>query len=128
MHVTHRLMTPPPQVPTDPKALPLLDSVRSNVGPDAADLDDQFIGKFLKARNYNVEAASTMLKKHLVWRAENNVDNVQLEYFGATKDRPDIHQLYQSGFYGLDRYETEPYWEGKRGTPVVGMGGLLWCF
>lgn len=66
-------------------------------------MDDQFVGKFLTARNNDTQKAADMLAKHLEWRKAENVDNVLNEYFGKTATRPDIHELYSCGFWGTDR-------------------------
>jgi hypothetical protein len=102
----------------DSKAQPLIEALRQNVGPKAAELDDQSVGKFLKARNYDVNNAAAMLTKHLQWREENKVDKVLQEYFGATADRPDIHAMYNNAFYGLDK-ESNPVFVERAGKAKV---------
>uniref|UniRef100_A0A7S1JE89 CRAL-TRIO domain-containing protein n=1 Tax=Eutreptiella gymnastica TaxID=73025 RepID=A0A7S1JE89_9EUGL len=86
-------------------------AVRSKAGPAAADLDDPFVDKFLSARGGAVDKAAQMLTAHLEWRAQNSVDTVMQEYFGATSSRPDIHELYSAGFYGNDRAGNPVYVE-----------------
>ncbi|GIY10895.1 SEC14-like protein 2 [Caerostris darwini] len=42
--------------------------------------DDDLFQRFLRARGYNLDAAEDMLKKHLLWRKQNKVDTMLVEY------------------------------------------------
>ena len=91
---------------TPSKTQSLLQPLRDKVGEEAAALDDQFLEKFLIARDHDLDKTALMLSNHLRWRRENNVDGIMSEYFGATPDRPDVHDFYELGFFGED-------WEGN---------------
>ncbi|KFM60422.1 SEC14-like protein 2, partial [Stegodyphus mimosarum] len=42
--------------------------------------DDNMFIRFLRARNFNMNAAETMLRNHIAWRKANNIDTILTDY------------------------------------------------
>ncbi|KAG8275238.1 hypothetical protein J6590_090463 [Homalodisca vitripennis] len=66
--------------------------------------DDQFLLRWLRARNFDCAAAEKMLRESLKWRAEWDVDNLEEWEAPAV-----FEQYYPSGICGFDR----------EGSPVI---------
>ncbi|GFR19688.1 hypothetical protein TNCT_587831 [Trichonephila clavata] len=42
--------------------------------------DESVFYRFSKARDFHIEEAETMLRKHITWRKEHNVDTILTDY------------------------------------------------
>jgi len=64
--------------------------------------------RFLRARKLDVDAAMEMLKNHLKWRKENNVDNILED--GPKEKNFKVLDKYWPGFYGGVDLDGVPIW------------------
>jgi CRAL/TRIO domain/CRAL/TRIO, N-terminal domain len=69
--------------------------------------DGSTLLRFLRAREYDVQKATTMYVNHLKWRKENGIDTI-LEDFDF-KEREQYLAVYPQGYYNVD----------KEGRPVT---------
>ncbi|XP_054715004.1 SEC14-like protein 4 [Uloborus diversus] len=71
---------------------------KENIGTDKYE-DKMMFYRFLKARDFNVDRAEEMLKKHLEWREEKKVDTL-LRYY---KPNEVFHKYLSASFVGFDK-------------------------
>ncbi|KAL5016994.1 hypothetical protein ScPMuIL_006583, partial [Solemya velum] len=81
-------------------------------------MDDYYLTRWLRARNYDCKKAETMLRNSLNWRKQNNVDNL----LGGFVVPEVLQKYYPGGFSGVDR-EGGPVWIDTLGQ--LDMRGLL---
>ncbi|KAK6192518.1 hypothetical protein SNE40_003970 [Patella caerulea] len=67
--------------------------------------DDYFLTRWLRARNYDLKKAETMLRNDFTWRAQNGVDTILSDY----KVPEVIEKYYPGGLCGRDK-EGCPIW------------------
>lgn len=83
-----------------------LDELRTNVDDILRPShDDYFLLRWLRARNFNVAQAESMLRENLQWRKQNSVDTI-LEDFEPTEV---LKKYYPGGLVGHDK-EGCPLW------------------
>lgn len=89
-----------------PKQKEILKSFRCSVSDILKpEHDDFFLLRWLRARDFNEEKAQTMLRKHLKWRKDMNVDNL-FDWYQV----PEVFSKYHpGGFIGHDK-EGCPVW------------------
>lgn len=68
------------------------------VPPDA---DDHDLARFLKARNYDLQAAKQMWEGMISWRRENRVDNIH-EWF-VFHERSEYEKVFPTGLHKTDK-------------------------
>lgn len=70
---------------------------------------DAFILRFLKARNFNVSVAESMLRGYLTWRSDYRVDDIcKVVRFPWISQ---LRHLYPHGYHGVDRTGRPVYIE-----------------
>ncbi|CAL8148526.1 unnamed protein product [Orchesella dallaii] len=63
----------------------VLDQFRTKMGPllyEDCMRHDTYLIRWLRARNFDINAAETMLRENLKWRKEKNIKNIKNEDFG----------------------------------------------
>ncbi|GFR48483.1 hypothetical protein Agub_g10379 [Astrephomene gubernaculifera] len=68
---------------------------------DDARFDDHDCARFLKARQYDVQAAKQMWDAMLAWRKENRVDNIH-DWF-VFKERAEYDRVFPTGLHKTDK-------------------------
>ncbi|VDI56430.1 Hypothetical predicted protein, partial [Mytilus galloprovincialis] len=66
--------------------------------------DDHYLLRWLRARNFDLKKSEDMLRKHLIWRKEEDIDNI------LRQKTPDvIENYYPGGHCGFDK-DGSPVW------------------
>ncbi|XP_045441672.1 SEC14-like protein 2 isoform X2 [Pipistrellus kuhlii] len=104
-----------------PKQEEALAKFRENVRdvlPTLPDPDDHFLLRWLRARSFDLQKSEAMLRKHVEFRKQKDIDNV------LTWQPPEVVRLYLSG--GMCGYDKEgsPIWYDIVG-PLDARGLLL---
>ncbi|XP_074139812.1 SEC14-like protein 4 [Sminthopsis crassicaudata] len=81
-----------------------------DVLPDLPNPDDYFLLRWLRARSFDLQKSEDMLRKHMVFRKQEDLDNI-LDWKAA-----EVLQLYDTG--GLSGYDREgcPVWLDVTGS------------
>lgn len=83
-----------------------LDQLRTNVDDILMPShDDYFLLRWLRARNFNVSQAESMLRENLQWRKQNSVDTILDDY----EPTEVLKKYYPGGLIGHDK-EGCPLW------------------
>ncbi|XP_042818651.1 SEC14-like protein 4 isoform X2 [Panthera tigris] len=78
--------------------------------PTLPNADEYFLLRWLRARNFDLQKSEDMLREHIEFRKQQDLDNI------LTWQPPEVIQLYDSG--GLSGYDPEgcPVWFDLIGT------------
>uniref|UniRef100_G3VS19 SEC14 like lipid binding 4 n=2 Tax=Sarcophilus harrisii TaxID=9305 RepID=G3VS19_SARHA len=100
----------PGRVDLDPVASPQFQKNVQDVLPGLPNPDDYFLLRWLRARNFDLQKSEDMLRKHVVFRKQEDLDNI------LNWKPPEVLQLYDTGgFSGYDR-EGCPVWIDSAGS------------
>ncbi|KAK3799926.1 hypothetical protein RRG08_003008 [Elysia crispata] len=61
--------------------------------------DDYFFTRWLRARNFDLKKSEAMLRNHIEWRAQNNVDSILQDF----KPPEVVEKYYTGGLFGQDK-------------------------
>ncbi|XP_062571602.1 SEC14-like protein 2 [Saccostrea cucullata] len=79
--------------------------------------DDHYLLRWLRARNFDLKKSETMLRNHVAWRAQENVENIQ------DWECPEVIQKYfTGGLFGKD-VDGCPVWIDPFGQ--IDLKGML---
>ncbi|XP_052073547.1 SEC14-like protein 2 isoform X1 [Mytilus californianus] len=79
--------------------------------------DDHYLLRWLRARNFDLKKSEDMLRKHLVWRKEEDIDNILRQKVPEV-----IQNYYPGGHCGFDK-DGSPVWIDPIGN--IDPKGLL---
>lgn len=96
--------------PQQQEALARFRETLQDLLPTLPKADDYFLLRWLRARNFDLKKSEDMLRKHVEFRNQQNLDQI------LTWQAPEVIQLYDSG--GLSGYDYEgcPVWFDIIGT------------
>ncbi|KAM9096079.1 SEC14-like protein 4 isoform 2-T2 [Sarcophilus harrisii] len=96
--------------PQQQEALAQFQKNVQDVLPGLPNPDDYFLLRWLRARNFDLQKSEDMLRKHVVFRKQEDLDNI------LNWKPPEVLQLYDTGgFSGYDR-EGCPVWIDSAGS------------
>ncbi|KAL2092133.1 hypothetical protein ACEWY4_011931 [Coilia grayii] len=101
------------------EALEQLREKVKDILPQCPSQSDHFLLRWLRARNFNVQKAETMLRKHMEFRKHTNADTITTEW----KPPEVIEKHLSGGMCGYDQ-EGSPIWYDVIG-PVDPKGLML---